>query len=175
MAEIRYLRKWADGVPVVAAPAETGSTTAEQFHPEPGLALLHDPGPRPGILTIRPLPDRTGLIIAGEADLTVQDKLHAALAALPEGGAADIHLNLSGLRFIDVACTRELIAVTSRHPAAQVVIHDPPAALLRIAALLDPDASIGLTGPDHRPRPVRPARARPARPCPAPDRRPRRR
>lgn len=146
MAEIRYLHTMADGGPVAAAPAQTGTTTAEQLHPEPGLALLDDPGPRPGILTIGALPGRTGLIIAGEADLTVQDQLHAALAALPADGAAGICLNLSGLRFIDVACTRELIAVTSRHPAAHVVIHDPPAVLLRIAALLDPDASIGFTG-----------------------------
>ena len=153
MAEIRYLRRMVEGVPVVAAPAKTGITTAEQLDPEQGLALHRDSGPRPGALTISPLPDRTGLVIAGEADLTVKDLLHEALAALPANGASDIHLDLSGLRFIDVACTRELI-VLSRHPASHVIIHDPPAALRCISALLSPDASIGLAG---APRPFTPA------------------
>jgi hypothetical protein len=108
--------------------------------------MFDDPRPRLGILTIRPLPDCTGLVIAGEADLTVKDMLCAALAALPADGTGDIHLDLAGLRFIDVACSRELIAVTSCHPAARVVIHHPPAALLRITALLHPDASIDFTG-----------------------------
>jgi STAS domain len=151
VAEIRYLRRMVEGVPVVAASAKTGITTGEQLHPELGLSLLHDSGPRPGALTISPLPDRTGLVISGEADLTVKDMLHEALAALPANGASDIHLDLSGLRFIDVACTRELIALTSRHPASHVIMHDPPAALLCISALLSPDASIGLAG---APRPL---------------------
>lgn len=42
--------------------------------------MLDDPRPRLGLLAIRPLPDRTGLIIAGEADLTVKDMLRAAEA-----------------------------------------------------------------------------------------------
>jgi STAS domain/Hemerythrin HHE cation binding domain len=127
---------------------------------EENLAMLNDPGLRPAVLAIRPLPDRTGLILAGEADLTVQDALHAALAALP-AGAGDIHLDLAGLRFIDVACTRELIAAARRHPAARVVIHDPPAALLRITSLLFPDASTGLAGA-HRPLTAVPAQSPPA-------------
>lgn len=123
--------------------------------------MLHDPRPRLGLLAIRPLPDQTGLIIAGEADLTVKDMLRAALAALPADGTADIHLDLAGLRFIDAACTRELIAVASCHPAARVVIHHPPAALLRITALLYPDVSIDFTGAA---RPLAPAPDRPPAP-----------
>jgi anti-anti-sigma regulatory factor len=116
--------------------------------------MLDDSRSRPAVFTVRSLPDRTGLIVAGEADLTVQDTLRAALAALPADGTGDIHLDLAGLRFIDVACTRELIAAASRRPAARVVIHHPPAALLRITALLDPDAGISVTG---GPRPLTPA------------------
>jgi hypothetical protein len=118
---------------------------------EKDLAMLDDSRSRPGVFTVRPLPDRTGLILAGEADLTVKDILRAALAALPADGTGDIHLDLAGLRFIDVACTRELIVAASRRPAAHIVIHDPPAALPRITALLDPDASIDFTG---APRPL---------------------
>jgi hypothetical protein len=123
--------------------------------------MFDDPRSRLGVLAIRPLPDRTGLIIAGEADLTVKDMLRAELAALPADEAGDIHLDLAGLRFIDVACTRELIAVTSRHPAARVIIHHPPAALLRITALLFPDASMDFTGAA---RPLAPAPDRPPAP-----------
>ena len=116
---------------------------------------MHDrPRRRPGVFTVRLLPDRTGLIVTGEADLTVKDALRAALAALPADGTGDIHLDLAGLRFIDVACTRELIGAARRRPATRVVIHHPPAALLRITALLDPDASTSVTGV---PRPLIPA------------------
>ena len=121
--------------------------------------------PRPGTFIIRPLPDRTGLILAGEADLTTQDTLHAALAALPADGAGEIHLDLTGLRFIDVACTRELIAFTSRHPAVRLMAHYPPASLLRITALLYPDATMEFTGTS---RPLTPPPAARTRPRPTP-------
>jgi hypothetical protein len=102
--------------------------------------------PRLGTLTISPLPGCTGLILTGEADLTAQDRLRAALAPLPADGTGEIHLDLAGLRFIDVACTRELIALTGRHPAARLIAHHPPASLLRITALLYPDATIEFAG-----------------------------
>ena len=108
--------------------------------------------PRPGTLTIRPLPGCRGLILAGEADLTARDTLRAALAALPADGTGEIHLDLAGLRFIDVACTRELIALTGRHPAARLIAHHPPASLLRITALLYPDATMEFIG-TSRPHP----------------------
>jgi STAS domain/Hemerythrin HHE cation binding domain len=104
--------------------------------------LLPCPAARPDVLTIRPLPGRTGLALSGEADFTARDTLHAALAALPAGGTGEIHLDLTGLRFIDVCCTRELIAVTNRHHAMRLVAHHPPASLLRIIDLLYPQASI---------------------------------
>jgi hypothetical protein len=110
------------------------------------MAMCDRRQPPPGTLTIRPLPGRRGLILAGEADLTARDTLRAALATLPAGGAGEIHLDLAGLRFIDVACTRELIALTGRHPAAHLIAHHPPASLLRITALLYPDATMEFTG-----------------------------
>jgi STAS domain len=108
------------------------------------------PSPGPGMLTIRPLQDRAGLTLAGDADITTLDALRAALAALPTG---DIHLDLSGLRFIDLACTRELIALAERHPAARLIAHDPPASLLLITALAYPHASITITGRSRPPTP----------------------
>jgi hypothetical protein len=102
--------------------------------------------PRPflgtGTLTIRPLQGRAGLMLAGEADITTLDALRGALGALPADSTGDIHLDLTGLRFIDVSCTRELIAITERHPAVRLIAHDPPTSLLRITALIYPQASI---------------------------------
>jgi hypothetical protein len=120
--------------------------------------------PRPflgtGTLTIRPLPGRAGLMLVGEADITTLEALRAALAALPADGTGDIYLELTGLRFIDVSCTRELIAITERHPAGRLIAHDPPASLLRITALIYPEARIKIiagsrpdTGTAGRPGP----------------------
>ena len=104
------------------------------------------PFPDPGTLTIRPLQDRTGLMLAGEADITSRAMLHAALAALPAESTGEIHLDLTGLRFIDVSCTRELIAIADRHPAVRLIGHNPPPSLLRITALLYPEARIMIAG-----------------------------
>lgn len=115
-------------------------------------------GPQPppvssrSILTICPLHGRTGLVLVGEADLTVKDMLCTALATLPVDGTGDICLDLTGLRFIDVACARELVALTGRHPAVRLIVHHPPASLLRITALLYPEARMEFTG---MPRPHR--------------------
>ena len=106
--------------------------------------------PRPshgtGTLTIRPLRGRAGLMLAGEADITTRDALRAALAALKADGTGEVHLDLAGLRFIDVSCTRELIAITGRHPSARLIAHDPPAYLVRLTALIYPEANITITG-----------------------------
>ena len=134
------------------------------------------PSPGTGTLTIRPLRGRAGLMLAGEADITTRDALRAALAALKADGAGEVHLDLAGLRFIDVSCTRELIAITGRHPSARLIAHDPPAYLLRLTALIYPEANITITGrsrPDTgtagRPGPDADL-ARPGRAGPRPER-----
>ena len=96
-------------------------------------------------LVIIPLRSRTGALLAGAADCTVRDILRAALTALAAGGARDVHLDLAELSFMDVCCTRELIAFTRRHPAVRLVVHHPPASLRRIAAIVGPEAEIEFT------------------------------
>jgi anti-anti-sigma regulatory factor len=96
----------------------------------------------PDELAIHPLHDRTGLTLAGEADCAARDRLHTALTTLPADSAGDIHLDLTGLGFIDLCCTRELVAITERHPAARLIVYRPPATLRRIIALLYPEAKI---------------------------------
>ncbi|MGE5131423.1 MAG: STAS domain-containing protein [Gemmatimonadota bacterium] len=91
----------------------------------------------PGGLAIGALPDGAGLRLAGDADLASLGRLRAALAALPASGGT-IHLDLSELRFIDVAAARELMAITQSAPARRLVLHDPPPSLRRIVSLLWP-------------------------------------
>jgi STAS domain len=114
-----------------------------------------------GALAIRLLPGCTGLALTGDADITARSALHAALAALAADGAGEVHLDLTGLCFIDVACTRELFAITDRCPALRLIVHHPPASLLRITALAYPQTRIefsqapcpgdGRHQPDSRP------------------------
>jgi anti-anti-sigma regulatory factor len=96
------------------------------------------------MLAVRPLAGRTGLRFEGEADSTVQPQIREALTTLTP--AATIHLDLAGLDFIDVACTRELIALTWQPPRPRLILHDPPPSLIRIIGLLWPEANVE-TGP----------------------------
>ena len=95
-----------------------------------------------GAFAIDPLRGHTGFRLTGEADFTVRDRLRAALATLPADGAREILVDLAGLGFIDVCCTRELIAIIERHLAARLVVHCPPASMRRITAILHPEATI---------------------------------
>jgi anti-anti-sigma regulatory factor len=98
------------------------------------------PVERPGMLTVRPLADRAGLRLEGEADFTVQPQIRAALAALLP--TPKIQLDLTGLDFIDIAAARELIAVTQQPFHSCLILHDPPPALLRLIRLLWPEANV---------------------------------
>src|SRR5436190_20685306 len=127
------------------------------------VQTLRPMAPSPEALTITPLRGRAGLALAGEADFTAAAALGAALAALEADGAGQIHLDLARLRFIDVACTRELITFAGRHRAARLIICHPPAALVRITALAFPAARIEFDpppGPLARPGPGQDAAAR---------------
>lgn len=98
--------------------------------------------PARGAFVITPLCDRAGALLAGEADYTVGDILRSALAALAADGARDIHLDLTELGFMDVACTRELITFTRHHPAVRLAVYNAPASMRRITAILNPEVTI---------------------------------
>jgi hypothetical protein len=119
------------------------------------------PGPagEPGMLTISPLTGRAGLCLDGEADLTSQDELQKALAALPPG-AAEIHFELARLKFIDVAATRTLVARTLQPPHPRLILHHPPPSLQRLIHLLWPDTNaLFHLSPDNGSEDVEPAAA----------------
>jgi hypothetical protein len=82
---------------------------------------------------------RTGLRLAGQADLATAGLLRQAIAALPPG-AEEIHLQLAGLEFIDVTAARELVMLTARPPRPRLVLHYPPPGLLRLLQLGWPEA-----------------------------------
>lgn len=85
-------------------------------------------------LTIEVLPGDAGLRLAGDADMASIGRLRAALARLPAG--QPVQLELAGLRFADVAGTREMMAVTLAQPPRRLVLRDPPPSLRRIIGLL---------------------------------------
>ncbi len=95
-----------------------------------------------GALTIRHLAGRRGLLLDGEADLNSCDALRGALHALLGDDPDEIHLELAGLTFIDVSCTRELVTLTQFAHPARVILHNPPWPLQRITTLAWPQASI---------------------------------
>jgi hypothetical protein len=95
-----------------------------------------------GALTIRRLAGRHGLLLDGEADLNSYGALSGALRALLVDDPDEIHLELAGLTFIDVSCTRELVTLTQVPRPARVILHNPPWSLQRITTLAWPYASI---------------------------------
>jgi len=54
----------------------------------------------------------TRLRIVGEVDINNHDQFRRALAPVFASGIIAVHLDVSGLRFIDVAGARELMRVT---------------------------------------------------------------
>lgn len=88
-------------------------------------------------LTIEQLARPAGLRIAGEIDAVNHHLLGQALNGLPSNGSA-VHLNLSGLAFIDVAGTMQLAQFAEGPPARRMVLHSPPHQLRRISELLWP-------------------------------------
>src|SRR6266699_1865136 len=90
--------------------------------------------------TVSALADHVGLRLDGEADLSNQDDIRQALAALPPD-ATEIHFELAGLEFIDVAAARQLIAPTQQPPHPRLILHHPPASIQRLISLLWPDVN----------------------------------
>ena len=93
-------------------------------------------------LETSPLPGWTGLRIVGEVDINNYDQFRRALAPVFASGIIAVHLDVSGLRFIDVAGARELIALMKSHPHLRLILHNPPESLRRIVTEVWPDVDI---------------------------------
>jgi hypothetical protein len=89
-------------------------------------------------LRISPLTGSTGLRLTGEADVHTAEALRRALAELVPADAAEIHLQLASLEFIDVVAVRHLAALTQRPARPRVIVHYPPPSMLLLLQLLWP-------------------------------------
>ena len=94
---------------------------------------------RAGGLTATLLGGQAGLRLMGEADASSIGMLREAITALPED-AAEIHLQLISLEFIDARAASELVALTRRPLRPQLILHYPPLLLPRLISILWPEA-----------------------------------
>ncbi len=113
--------------------------------PQPAPATL---GAAAESLVIRPLPGDRGLALEGEADTNGRQALQAALRNMARAGLDGWELDLAGLRFIDVSCTREIIEAIERLRPARVRLRHPPRAFRRIAGCLRQEPMAGTTRPE---------------------------
>ena len=93
-------------------------------------------------LETSPLPGWTGLRIVGEVDVNNHDQFRRALAPVFASGIIAVHLDVSGLRFIDDAGARELIVLMKSHPHLRLILHNPPESLRRIVTEVWPSVDI---------------------------------
>jgi ABC-type transporter Mla MlaB component len=98
-----------------------------------------------GVLQITATSNPPGLAIAGEID---EDTYPALVAKLEElAGASEIHLNLAGVQYCDLAGLRAMILLTGpgrRGDSRQVVLHEVPPRLQTVLGILGWDSTPGL-------------------------------
>jgi anti-anti-sigma regulatory factor len=100
----------------------------------------HEAGAGDAVLRVETLPCQVGARVAGEVDVTVRDSWHATLASLAAVDG-DVHLDLSGLTFIDVRGVAELVDLADGLGGERrVVLHRPPRVLRQVMDVLWPDA-----------------------------------
>jgi anti-anti-sigma factor len=89
-----------------------------------------------GTLSIQALDGRRGLRLAGEVDLRCRGMLEQALEAALAGDG-DVHLDLAGVRFIDVGGATLFVRAASRLDGdRRLVLHQPSDSLRRMIELL---------------------------------------
>ena len=151
----------ARGVPGSERLVEYEAKVASVFEGRPATALCHYDGrhfapealetiarvhtavargaPLSDIAAFLRLPDRPGLQLRGEIDLSNRHLLEAELADVARAGS-DVHLDLAELDFIDIGGTAVLTRAAETLGAGRtLVLHDPPAVLCRILALSWPE------------------------------------
>lgn len=68
----------------------------------------------PNVLRIKALPDEAGLVVEGDVDFRSLETFTQAIAAAIETDARDVHVDLSGLNFIEVSGMRVLADAARR-------------------------------------------------------------
>jgi ABC-type transporter Mla MlaB component len=99
----------------------------------------HGAAPRGAVLQINPLPDSSGLGAIGEISMNTRTVWQQALKQLVERRTDVLHVDLSRVRFVDVAGATDLAVTAQRLPEGQrIVLHRPPAQLPRMLELFWP-------------------------------------
>lgn len=94
---------------------------------------------RAALLQIHPLPDSSGLGAAGEISMNTRTIWQQALEQLVAHRTDVLHVDLSRVRFVDVAGVTDLAVTAQRLPEGQrIVLHQPPVQLPRILELFWP-------------------------------------
>ncbi|MFK8907145.1 STAS domain-containing protein [Streptomyces sp. YS-3] len=94
---------------------------------------------RGAVLHINPLPDSSGLRAIGEISMDTRTVWQQALRQLAERRTDVLHVDLSQVKFVDVAGVTDLAVTAQRLPEGQrMVLHRPPSQLPRILELFWP-------------------------------------
>ncbi len=95
-----------------------------------------------GVLRVATLNSPPGLAITGEIDEGSYPALLETLAQV--AGHAEVHLNLAGVTYCDLAGLRAIIGLAGAGRGRQVVLHDIPPRLRTVLDIVGWDATPGL-------------------------------
>ncbi|WP_395570602.1 STAS domain-containing protein [Streptomyces sp. BK79] len=97
------------------------------------------PGLRSGAaLEVCPLSGRPGIRASGEISVTTRPSWEQALTELSRQHADVSYVELSGVRFVDVAGVAALAVTAMNLPGGRVVVEQPPPQLPRVLELFWP-------------------------------------
>ncbi|MFI1453048.1 STAS domain-containing protein [Streptomyces roseus] len=96
-------------------------------------------------LTARPLGDRPGTLLQGSCDFDTRPILSAALGVVTRTPGPVVHLDLSGVSFLDADAVGALVRVnaTFTGQGRRLVLHHPPYSLRKVVEMF-PDECAAL-------------------------------
>ncbi|MFE2050467.1 STAS domain-containing protein [Streptomyces sp. NPDC059459] len=90
------------------------------------------------VLEVGPLPGRPGIRASGEISVTTRRSWENALTEMSRRHADVSYVELSGVRFVDVAGVTALAVTAMNLPGGRVVVEQPPPQLPRVLELFWP-------------------------------------
>ncbi|MFD5511945.1 STAS domain-containing protein [Streptomyces sp. NPDC127051] len=96
-------------------------------------------------LTAQPLRDRPGALLCGSCDLDTRPVLSAALGVVTRIPGPVVHLDLSGVAFLDAAAVAALVRAnaTVTGQGRRLLLHHPPYSLRKVVEMF-PDECAAL-------------------------------